>query len=203
MSRPTGESGAGTLDWSAIRERVDALGSALADGSRLSPEKTIEVLNARARALAIPPAPAPADDELEVMELDLADERYAIETRYVVEVMARVEIAYLPGAEPPVVGVHAWRGEVLPYLDLRWALGLATAVDLAEPRLLVLGASRPAFAVQVDGVRGVRRLPAMAIVPLSGEASRGRSFLLGSTADAVLVLDADELIRTHSRGATQ
>ena len=42
------------------------------------------------------------------------EERFAVEARHVVEVFRLAELTTLPGAPPPVAGVTAWRGGLLP-----------------------------------------------------------------------------------------
>jgi purine-binding chemotaxis protein CheW len=170
-------------------------------GVGLSAEETARVLAERARLLARPTAAASRADVLELIVFELAGERYAVETRYAVEVVGRAEVALMPGAEPPLVGITAWRGELLPVLDVRWILRLPTASPDQPALLLVLGQERATLAVLVDAVLDLRELPASAFGPLPGHAGRGRGLLRGSTEDAVLLLAAADLIDNHSTGA--
>jgi purine-binding chemotaxis protein CheW len=183
------------VDWAAIRRRVDAAGQALSGVTEAGPEHDRAVLEARARTLARPAASASATDMLEVITFTLANERYAIESRYVVEVFRLKELSPLPGAEHPVFGMTAWRGELLTILDLRTVLGLpATALnDLS--RVIVLGLPRPVFGVLADAVLELGTLPASSIqTPPEGAAAK-RDHLRGVTPEAVLVLEGQSLLR--------
>jgi purine-binding chemotaxis protein CheW len=156
------------------------------------------VLEERARALARPAAPPKAAGALEAVTFFLTDERYAIESRYVIEVRRLTELALLPGAKPPVFGVTAWRGGPLAVLDLRPLLGVsATALnDLGH--LVVLGEGRAAFGVLADGVGELVELSASEVhAPPAGVAVH-REYLRGVTGDALLVLDAARLLAAHA-----
>lgn len=188
----------GPVDWAEIRQRVEAAGRTVAGETAVSPEGVRQVLEERARALARPAVPPPAGDTLELITFALANEVYAIESRYVVAVFRLIDLSPLPGAEPPVFGVTVWRGELLTILDLRAALGLSVTALNDLRRVIVLGEERPAFGILADAVRELVNLPASAVrEPPEGVAAK-REYLRGVTSDAVLVLDAGALLRLHA-----
>lgn len=183
------------VDWGEIRARVEAAGRALAGETAASPERARQVLEERARALARPAAAPIAGDMLELITFALADEVYAIESRFVHAVLRLTDFSPLPGAEPPVFGVTAWRGGLLTILDLRRVLGISVTALSDLSRLTVLGDDRPAFGILADAVREVVTVPASDVRdPPEGVAAK-REYLRGVTADAVLVLDAEQLLR--------
>lgn len=165
---------------------------------RFSPEETRAVLEARARALALPPEATDDGEVLQLVVFEIASERYAIESRFVIEVVRDSDVAVIPGAEPPLVGLTARRGDLLSVLDARPMLGLPAAGGTDSSRMVVLGEHRPSFGILVDSVLELREIPASAIRPLAGEARKGRELLLGTTSEAVLVLSAVDLIRAHT-----
>jgi purine-binding chemotaxis protein CheW len=175
-----------------------AAGRTLSGATSTAPEQVRAVLEERARALARPVGTAAPIDELEAVTFALANERYAIESRYVFEVFRLEDLSPLPGAEPPVFGVTAWRGELLTILDLRGALGLSVTALHDLSRVIVLGEERPAFGILADAVHELVTLPAAQVrEPPEGVAAK-REYLRGVTADAVLVLDAEQLLRIHA-----
>lgn len=187
----------GPVDWAEIRRRVEAAGRAVAGETAMSPERARLVLEERAGALARPATPPPAGDTLEVMTFALANEVYAVESRYVVAVFRLTDLSPLPGAEAPVFGVTAWRGELLMILDLRAALGLSVTALNDLSRVIVLGEKRPAFGILADVARELVALPAAEVrEPPEGVAAK-REYLRGVTADAVLVLEATKLLQLH------
>ena len=187
----------GPVDWAEIRRRVEAAGRAVAGVTAASPERARQVLEERARALARPAAPPPAADRLELLTFALANEVYAVESRYVVAVSRLTDLSPLPGAEPPVFGVTAWRGGLLTIVDLRRVLGLSVDGLNDLGRVIVLGEERPAFGILADAVWELVTRPAAEVRnPPDGIAAK-REYLRGLTADAVLVLDATKLLQLH------
>lgn len=152
------------------------------------------VLEERARRLARPPAPPAPADMLEVITFALANETYALESRYVREVFRLAELSILPGAVPPVFGVTAWRGELLTILDLRPVLGVSAAALNDLSTVIVVGEERARFGILADALRNVVTLPAAAVrEPAEGVAAQ-RTYLRGMTSEAVLVLEARALL---------
>ena len=192
-----GDASRGPMDWAEIRSRMEAVGRELFGAPDAAPERARAVLEERARALARPVASRLPVDMLKVITFALANEVYAIESRCVVAVGRLANLSPLPGAEPPVFGVTAWRGELLTILDLRQVLGISASALDDLSYVIVLGEERAAFGILADAMREVTTLPASAIrTPSEGVASR-REYLRGITGEAVLVLDAGQLLRLH------
>lgn len=187
------------VDWAAVRARIAAVGRSLEAEDFVTPQQVRAVLEARARRLAsTPDRPREIGDRLELILFDLAEESYGIESRFVLEVLRRAEVALLPGAEPPVVGLAGWRGELLPVVDLRKLMGLSATGGDHAGQLVVLGEAKNAFGVNVDLVHGLRDVATGEILPLPTGATNGPALLRGTTNDALLVLDAHALIRTFA-----
>ena len=155
------------------------------------------VLDARRRALARPATPPSATDALHLLSFTLAGESYSVEARYVYAVVRLAEVAALPGAQPPVCGVTGWRGELLTVLDLRPVLGLSAAALNDLGQVIVLGAERPAFGLLVDAAQELITVPAAAVREAAEGVAADRSFLMGITGDALVVLDAAALLHLH------
>lgn len=187
----------GPVDWIEYRQRAEMAGRAMVEETDSSPERARQVLEERARALARPTALPPAVGALEVITFALANEVYAIESRFVIEVFRLTDLSPLPGAKPPVFGVTGWRGELLTILDLRPVLGLSVGALNDLGRVIVLGEERPAFGVLADAVRELHTLPKSAVRDTPETVAASREYLRGVTADAVLVLDAEKLLRAH------
>ncbi len=186
------------MDWTDVRQRVEAAGRALSGTTDVSPERVREVLEERARVLARPVARPASGGTLELVTFTLANEVYAVESRFVTAVFRLVDLSPLPGAKSPVCGVTAWRGELLMILDLRASLGLSVAALNDLSRVIVLGERRAAFGILTDAVQEIVTLPIAEVrAPPEGVAGQ-REFLRGVTGDAVLVLDAEQLLRAHA-----
>jgi purine-binding chemotaxis protein CheW len=184
------------IDWADVRRRMAAAVRATEEATRPSPEQARRVLDERARRLAYQP-PAPARGEaLSVATFSVGNERYAIETRFVREIVRLVDLTPVPGARDFLRGVTNLRGEILAVIDLRRFFGLPDqgVTDLA--RVVVLGEDTDELGVLADqthaivDVRGDRVLPPSRTAP-----TPGRAYVRGVTADALILLDGAALLR--------
>jgi purine-binding chemotaxis protein CheW len=158
------------------------------------------VLQERAIALARVTAERRGASQGQTQELvvfELAREHYGIEIQFVQSVFRLGELALLPGASAPLYGLTAWRGRLLSILDLRLVLGLPVRGLSDLSRVIVLGAEQPAFGILADSVAGLRVLQKEEIrTPVEGVMPR-RELVIGLTNDALIVLDAAAILRTH------
>lgn len=155
------------------------------------------VLASRARALARPPAREVARGQLQLLTFSLGGERYAIELRHVVEVFRLSSLSPLPRAAAPTLGLTAWRGELLPVLDLRQILGLPARGLDDLGFAIVLGDERAPIAVLGDAVNEVLSTARERVRPAPEGVAVHRDYVRGITEDAQLVLDAERLLETH------
>lgn len=186
------------IDWSDVHRRVEAAGRALDAHFVPSPERARTVLEARARALAVPP-PAEPGTSLEVLEFVLDDERYAIESAWVREVVALRELTSLPGTPAFVLGIIPLRGEIVSVLDIRkfFALPARGITDLDKVIVLDDGAMR--FGILADRIVGVRSLLLADVQPPLPTLSAIRpDYLMGITRKRELVLDGHKLLADPS-----
>jgi purine-binding chemotaxis protein CheW len=183
------------VDWARLHERLAhasrRLGDPLGDA-----DATARVLQARARAAARQPLPAAADDEqVQVVEFQLAYERYAIETRWMREVVALRDLTPLPGAPAFVAGLVNVRGRVVSVVDLKAFFDLPAKGLPDLNRVLVIADETLEFGLLVDAVLGVARIPADQIQPalptLTGVRER---YLRGLAPDRLAVLDGARLL---------
>jgi purine-binding chemotaxis protein CheW len=184
-------------DWQEVRRRLAHAGEATETATRLEPERARAILEERARLLAkVPPTPPAAGAVLQVVTFALGDERYALETSHVREVVRLRDYAPLPGAPAFVFGAQNLRGEILAVMDLRPFFGVAQRETTDLSRVLVLGTERAEFGLLVDSAQEVvlvRREEVFETPPTVSGA--GREYLLGVTGTALIVLDGSVLLR--------
>ena len=169
-----------------------------------------QILRARARALARPPAHTPAGGTLlEVLEFRLAQERYALETRYVREVYPLKDLTPLPCTPPFVLGIVNVRGRILPVLDLKKLFDLPEQGVTDLHRIIVIEGNEMVLGLLADATVGVRSIHAdsvqLSLPTLTGIRSE---YLKGVTADRLVVLDvarilADPKIIVHEEVGTE
>ena len=187
----------GSGERSDVRRRVEALRTSLPDEETLSPAAVQEMLASRARALARSTTIESQGDAIEVVTFALATERYAVESRFVMEVCQLTDLALLPGAAAPAIGVTAWRGGLLTVLDLRPLLGVPADALNDLGRVIVLGEGRAAFGILADAVLTVIHLRVSEVREPAERASPKRDFVRGTTGEALILLDAGKLLRFH------
>jgi purine-binding chemotaxis protein CheW len=180
------------VDWAVVRKRIAAAG----EDRGLSREAKEVILTERARVLARPvEAAVDTISDLRLATFALANERYGIEARLVVEISRLVDYTPLPHAPPHLVGVTNVRGEILPVFDLRALLGLSRRALDDLSRLVVLGKERAEFGILADSTREFVALSAMDLLPPPPTVSDGaRPYLRGVTKDALIVLDGSALL---------
>ena len=182
-----------TVDWEALKARVEALGAAVrGESASDDPEKARVVLEERARALAAPPPAPAARDELSLVTFEVGGETYAVESRWVVEVARLERWTPLPGAHPPLFALTAWRGELLALCDLRAMLGLPPAPP--GEWMVVLGSRGPGLALPADRPGEFRSVSAGEV--RDGEGARRH--VRGLLPDAVVVLDGAGLLADNA-----
>jgi len=155
-----------------------------------------QILRARAQALARCPQPAPAAETLlELLEFHLAQERYAVETRYVREVCPFKELTPLPCTPPFVLGIVNVRGRILPVFDLKKFFDLPETGITDLHRIILVRGNDLELGLLADVVVGVRSIPADSLQPslptLTG--IRG-DYLKGVTAERLVVLDLARIL---------
>ena len=161
-----------------------------------TPSDRTTILRDRARALARPAEHAPAADTvLEVLEFRLAQERYAVETRYVREVSSLKELTPLPCTPSFVLGIVNVRGQILPVFDLKKLFDLPEEGLTDLHRIIIVRGHNLELGLLADLSLGVRSVPLSSLQPslptLTG--IRG-DYLKGVTAERLVVLDLASLL---------
>ena len=172
----------------------------------MSPEESVTrsvdderaILEARARTLA---RARPAEVEAErraLLTFNQGSERYALDARSVQGVFRLRHLTPLPGAPPELAGVTSWRGHLLTVLDLARVLGLERSGLDDRVWVVVAAASGNRFGLLAGELGDFVRVPESSI---QGREEGGSPFAVGTTRDAVLVLDAERLAGTLKGGA--
>ncbi|HEX4120753.1 MAG TPA: chemotaxis protein CheW [Verrucomicrobiae bacterium] len=152
--------------------------------------------------------PAQAQGDLELLEFRLAQERYALEARFVREVSTFKDLTPLPCCPPFVLGIVNVRGRILPVLDLKKFFDLPEKGLTDLHRIILVGDNDLELGLLADMIVGVRSIPAAglqdSLPTLTGV--RG-DYLKGVTAERLVVLDlahilADPRIIVHEEVET-
>ena len=146
------------FDWDLARRRLEALSDALTQRTEASTDASRELLEERAqRYAAAPERTLLASEQIELLRFSLDGESYAIESRFVREVLRAPDISSVPGAPPLLVGVTNLRGEILAVMDLGKELGCPDS-ELRAQWVIVLGLDASELGIASDAVLEVTTL---------------------------------------------
>ena len=186
-----------TNHWQQLLARLQRAAVALDESLGRSEARTREKLDARAKLMAYAVERVRSEDlGIEVLVFGVADQRCAIATRFVFEMLPLPAMTQLPGVNPHIAGVCSVRGQILLVVDLVQLFAFPAATTEGEPQLLILGAERPEFGVIVHSRGQAVRLPRSAVArspelpaPALGNCASG------VTSDGLLLLDGRELLK--------
>jgi purine-binding chemotaxis protein CheW len=155
-----------------------------------------QILRARARALARPPQrTAAAEVTLEVLEFRLAQERYALETRYVQEVYPLKNLTPLPCTPPFVLGIINVRGRIVPVLDVKKFFDLTEQGLTDLHRIILIRGNHLELGLLADVIVGVRTIAVDNLQPSLPTLTGIRSeYLKGVTTERLVVLDLARIL---------
>lgn len=162
----------------------------------LTREEQGAILNSRALALAQEPKETEAEDErIEIVQFSLAYERYGIEATYIGEVYPLREFTPLPCTPTFVLGVINVRGKILSVIDLRRFFDLPVQGLSDLNKVIILHDRAMEFGILADAIHGARLLPVDALqASLPTLTDRRAEYLLGVTAERLVVLDGGEIL---------
>lgn len=160
-----------------------------------SDQEVRRILGERARKLAVPEAEPVAAGIIEVLRFQLAYQEYALEMRYVKEVILTGEITPVPGAPPFISGICAARGRIISLVDLRVLLSLPEKGLTDLNRVIVITDGRVTFGILADNITGTGTIPSFLILlPETSMTPPWRKYLKGYFRNALIVLDAAAIL---------
>lgn len=183
-------------DWREVERRLESARMVIEHVLTPSAEDTQRILKDRAQVLAHEPAQAEAADaRIEVLEFILADERYAVASKYVREVCPLEELTPLPCTPSFVLGIINLRGEILSVIDIKKFFDLPEKGLTNLNKVIVLESENMVFGILADEISGVRHIMRADIQPsLPTLTGIREDYLQGVTAERVVVLDAEKLL---------
>jgi len=132
---------------------------------------------------------------IEVVQFQLADETYAIESQYVREVYPLKDFTPLPCVPPYVFGLINVRRQILSVIDLRVLFGLPLTEKVKDEKVIILDHDKMSFAIRTDGITGVQRIAQDDIQPpLPTITGISQEFLKGITANGIVIIDGRKLL---------
>ena len=161
-----------------------------------STEQTKKILIDRAKVLAHEDKAGTARGEsIKVIEFRLSNEKNAIESVYIREVLPLKELAVVPCTPPYILGVINVRGQILSIIDLRVFFELPREAATRATKIIVLSSNEMELGVIADAVTGARSIPLdqVHVGPPTLTGIR-EIYLRGVVGDDLVFLDAAKLL---------
>jgi purine-binding chemotaxis protein CheW len=185
----------GGLDWASAYRRLERLSAATEASATSTPEADAALLEERARALARPLSQQTRRSLLlELVHFRSGEQDYALESRFVLEVLrAPEQLVPLPGAPELLRGLTLLRGEVLAVVELAPLFGqLASST---QGPVLVVGSGRPELGLRADSVEEVLLVSRDTLLPAPAAfAALERGLVSGISRDGLIVLEGAALL---------
>lgn len=184
------------IDWREVEQRLEAARVAIERIWTPTDEDTRRILKKRAETLAREAVlEETADASIEVIEFLLAHERYAVASEYVRGVDPLEDFTPLPCTPSFVLGIVNVRGEILSVIDLKKFFDLPEKGLTDLNKVIVLESADMVFGIVADAIIGVRRILRVDIQSsLPTLTGIREDYLLGVTAERVVILDAEKLL---------
>lgn len=185
---------ASRIDWAQLHDRLAGAAAQLSY-PLASAEARSRILRARALTAAREPESADTMARIQVVEFLMAYERYAVETRWVREVVALRDLTPLPGAPGFVAGLVNVRGRIVSVVDLKVFFDLPAKGLPDLNRVLVVSNDAIEFGLLVDAVSGVTHVRLDELQPaLPTQTGLREEYLRGLTPERLAVLDAARIL---------
>jgi purine-binding chemotaxis protein CheW len=164
-------------------------------------DETKQILKDRARVLAqeLKPIVDGKDNTIEVVEFELAYEKYAFESRFIDEVYPLKDITPLPCTPPYVIGIINVRGQIISVIDIKKFFELPEKGLTNLNKVIILRSESMEFGILADLIIGTQ-LIAMSALQASLPTLTGirNEYLMGITPERMVVLDAAKLLADTS-----
>ncbi|RVP17587.1 purine-binding chemotaxis protein CheW [Sinorhizobium meliloti] len=181
------------LDWTAVRSRMAAAieqTEALLEAAQQDSEAQYEQ---RSPGVAVDVSAGQSEEQaVGLVIFVLADRQFALEIRYVCEIVSRARVSPLPGMPPHACGVYDLRGQLLPVFDLRGSLDLPQEARIADDWAIVCGQERPEFLILSEAAPEISTLPLEEI--RAAEPAPGKPCHWATTKIGAVILDGRRLL---------
>ena len=183
------------IDWDEIHRRMETLNAAIANEWAPGPEDRKRILKERAETLARETEMKEEEDTIEVVEFLLANEHYAIESRFIREVYPLRDYTPLPGVPSFVLGLLNVRGRIISVVDLKKFFDMPEKGLSDLNKVIIIDDSSMEFGILADTILGVRNIVLRELVPsLPTLTGIREEFLLGVTRERLVLLDAARIL---------
>jgi len=184
-----------TIDWKMIHSQVEAAREKLEQGWQITDKERIKILKARTKALAREVKEEKLDLEyLAVVEFMLANERYGIELKNIIEVYPLKDLTPVPCTPPFILGIFNVRGQIQTIIDIKKFFDLPDK-GLSDLNKVIIVRTRGMEAgILADVILGIRSVPLREIQTTLPTLTDIRAeYMKGVTGDQLIILDVEKI----------
>lgn len=136
-------------------------------------------------------------NELEIVEFEVAGNKYGINVIKVKEIIVPMTITPIPHSDPSVEGIIQLRGEILPVINMERVLGVGPSSNPKNDKYIVSSFNKQQVVFHVHNVTMIHRISWGAIEKPSGAYSSGSSAIIGVIKlgeEMLLMLDFEKIV---------
>lgn len=163
--------------------------------TEMSQSEIKTILRMRAKKLAKKKEAEIHTDEIETLQFFLSSETYAIETRFVKEVIQLKEVTPLPLTPNFMLGIINLRGSLVSVIDIRKFFDIPSNALSNLNRVILLEEGEIVIGILADFIGGVINVDKN-IITKSLPTLKGirEDFLLGITPERMVIIDTQKLL---------
>lgn len=180
--------------WERVRLYLQKVDNASLDNSYILHDEK-KLLKERAKEIAKPIEVLDEIPTFHVIEFSLSNERYAIETSFVKEVLPVKDLMPIPFTPPFVLGVINIRGQIFSVLDLKKILNLPEKEEAKNDKVIIVSNNDMEFGIIADKIDGVSFVKYNSLqTSLAALTNTQNDYLMGVTKDRLIVLDIEKIL---------
>lgn len=181
--------------WKVAKEKIENSKNALKSNKNISIEENEKILKNRAAKFAIENKKNEKEEYIEVLKFIIADEIYAIESKFIREVYPLRKFTTLPCTPEFILGIINIRGQIISIMDIRRFFNLPSKGLTNLNRVIIIKTKNIEIGILADKVLNVKKINQKNILKTLPTLTEIREeFLLGITNRQVVIIDVVKLL---------
>ncbi len=184
------------INWKEINEKIKKAKSALKEIQKSGLENTTEILRKRAEAMAL------SEDQdaknkryINIIEFTLGQEKYAIQTQELQEVLNSNQIIEIPCTPSHIYGVINLRGKIVSILDLKKYLQLDYVGINDQASVIICTYNKDLVGIVADSISGIKNIEAEKVQTSNPKFKKIKeNFIYGITNETVIILNIKNIL---------
>lgn len=162
-------------------------------------ETNQSILKKRAQELAQPLSiKKHSEQQIELLEFELNQEHYGIQTIFIQEVYPLQEWTELPGTPDYILGIFNVRRRIVPLIDLRALFNISRdkPSNKESHQVIILQQEETQLAILTNNILGIRYINPEELQPTHQIVTDGNeAYIKGITHDQLIIINAEYLLK--------